>query len=275
MTLPRIFHLVVVSVLALPVSGNIQAPETDLNLLLKQCSAYWEGLLETSFGIHCREEIRERIYHSHPDKGGIVNLSELGSPKGSEVRAFVYDLRFVYQDGAREESRTLLLEDGRKTRVENARMAAGYFEIEYMIFEPIHYLSSANHRYFEYQPAGRVTLNKKEVEIIQFNSNSQMESESISGKIWVELGDFRVMRMEIETTIPGAMEGMTKSGNLFEVDSKRFMRVEYLYEEDGIRPPSSVYVKETLFAPSMKTSFPRAELSIYYKDYRMIAWNVL
>jgi hypothetical protein len=46
--------------------------------------------------------------------------------------------------------------------------------------------------------------------------------------------------------------------------------VEYLYKAEDIRFPTICYVKEVLIAPAAKVTFPRAEMHVYYRDYRII-----
>ena len=247
-----------------------QELETELDRLLKNCSGYCERLLNSTFRIQCEEEIRERIYHSHIGKGRILDLEESRQLKGSEVDTYVYDFRLLYNGEAREENRVLKLENDQEKYIENSRLRTAYFKIDYMVFEPLQFLSPKNHQFFEYRMVGSLKLNDADVYVIQLESTDLLDSEKISSKIWVEKVDFSVMRMEFEMKSPGIMPGLTKSGDAFQVDSRRIVELDYLYKIGGIRFPSLCHVKESLLAPTMKTSFPRAEIFIIYRNYRDI-----
>jgi hypothetical protein len=78
------------------------------------------------------------------------------------------------------------------------------------------------------------------------------------------------MRMELEMKSFDVMEGITKSGDIYQVDSRRYITVEYFQKIGDIRFPSYCYVKDVLIAPAAKVSFPRAEMSVFYRNYRTI-----
>ena len=253
--------------------------ESELKWLLKNCLEYCERLLNSSFRIQCEEEIRERIYHSHTGKGRILDLEESRQFKGSEVSTYVYDFQLLYNGEAREENRVLKLENDQEKNIGNAQLRTNYFKIDFMVFEPIQFLSAENQQFFEYRIVGTQKLNDVDVYVIQLMSTDLIASEGISGRMWVEKVDFSVMRMEFEMKSSGIMQGVTKSGETFQVDSRRVVKVEYLYKIGGIRFPSLCHVKESLLAPTMKTGFPRAEISITYRNYKTIqgqnsAWTM-
>ncbi|MGB2907244.1 MAG: hypothetical protein WBB73_09080, partial [Candidatus Aminicenantaceae bacterium] len=152
----------------------------------------------------------------------------------------------------------------------NAQLDMKYFKFDSFIFEPIHFLLLENHSFFEYQILAEQKLNNKEVVVIHVKSNSLLDSEEISGKLWIETDEFSVMRMEFEMRSFNVMEGISKSGDIFQVDSRRYITVEYFSQFENIRFPSLCYVKEALIAPSAKVSFPRAEMYVYYRNYRPI-----
>jgi hypothetical protein len=244
--------------------------ESELMWLLKNCSEYCERLLNSPFHIQCEEEIRERIYHSHIGNGRILDLEESRQLKGSEVSTYVNDFRLLYNGEAREESRVLKLENDQERNIGNAQLRTAYFKIDFMVFEPVQFLSAENQQFFEYRIVGTQKLNDKDVYVLHIRSTDLLASEGISGKMWVEKVDFSVMRMEFEMKSPGPLQGVTKSGDAFPVESRRMVKVEYLHKVGSIRFPTLCQVKESLIAPTMKTSFPRAEIFIAYRNYRTL-----
>ena len=287
MTLSAFFHFVTISMVVFTIhvrpavnsvssdastvlTAQNQQLELELNEVLKNCSEYCKRLIHSSFSFQCLEEIRERVYHSHKGKGSILDLSEKKQARGSEVNKYIYDFQIIYKDEERNEQRTLKSTNENARNQENAQLEIEYFKYDSFIFEPIHFLSSESHRFFKYQLLGEQKLNNEEAVIIQVESTSLLETEKIVGKIWVEKGDFSVMRMELEMKSFDVMEGITKSGDIYQVDSRRYITVEYFYKIEDIRFPSICYVKEALFAPAAKVSFPRAEMYVYYRNYRAI-----
>ena len=247
-----------------------QRLELELKELLQNCSDYCEKLINSSFSFQCLEEIRERVYHSHQGKGSIIDLSEDQQSRGSELNKYVYSYQIRYKDEEREERRALKSINENKRNQENAQLDTKYFKFDSFIFEPIHFLLLENHDFFEYQILGEHKLNNREVVVIHVKSNSLLDSEEIAGKLWIEKDEFSVMRMEFEMKSFNVMEGMTKSGDIYQVDSRRYITVEYFSMIEDIRLPSLCYVKEALIAPSAKVSFPRAEMYVYYSNYRAI-----
>ena len=247
-----------------------QQLELGLKELLNNCSDYCEKLINSSFSFQCLEEIRERVYHSHRGKGSIIDLSEDQQSRGSELNKYVYDYQISYKDEEREERRTLKSINENERNQENAQLDTKYFKFDSFIFEPTQFLLLENHNFFEYQILGEQKLNNKEVVVIHVKSNSLLDSEEIAGKLWIERDEFSVMRMEFEVKSFNVLEGVTKSGDSYQVDSRRYITVEYFSMIEDIRFPSLCYVKEALIASSAKVSFPRAEMYVYYSNYRAI-----
>ena len=127
-----------------------QEPQEDERLaqLLNKARAYCLKLEKAALDFTCLEKIEERTYRlpeMQPDAvvdspgagGGRVGYSYPTPRQPYYSHRYVYDYQFVRKSDKKTERRTLIEEDGRKVKEENAQLTTEAIRVENALFGPI------------------------------------------------------------------------------------------------------------------------------------------
>ena len=144
-------------------AGQAGAPTTDpavLPRILERTAVYCERLKGMALNFICLETIKEadsslvwtKATQLFPGSRALT-LKEARDLKATDtkIKTFVYDFQLIKKGDEFTERRTLLEEDGRPKKTENATLSTRHAGAKYLVFGPVGFLSKTWQPFFRYE----------------------------------------------------------------------------------------------------------------------------
>jgi hypothetical protein len=244
-------------------AGQAGTPTTDPALLpriLEQTAVYCERLKGMALDFVCLETIREadsslvwaKATQMFPGSRAL-SLKDAKDLKitDTKTKKFVYDFQLIKKGDEFTERRTLLEEDGRPKKTENATLSTRHASAKYLVFGPVGFLSKTWQPFFRYEILGTEIEGKSTAWVIRASPPERREENYYHGRIWIDQSDFSILKIEWEPlaeqdapTGPQTPEG---------VDRKWTWVVTYDVVKNGIRFPGFQTIQEDYISTNGKS----------------------
>ena len=276
---------------ALGASGFAPYKEIRIEDVLKKAAAYCLKLESSALNFTCLEKVTESQtfirrspvvkFHStlnqelNTSQNGMENAYELGLAfMDREGRSFltrknewVYDYQLIRKQRVIDERRTLIKENGKNKKIENAPLATFRVWFKDAIMCPIGLLSEAAQKNHSYRILGEEKIYGIQSAIIDVLPLAD-GFPGLSGKAWVSLIDGAVLKVEWS---PDSISRGPLVSSLA-LDLKATPRITFFsdfgIEKNGLRLLSSHGVTEAYFIHQERRLYTRSKLDVSYKDYK-------
>ncbi len=252
----------------------------ELERILRKCADYCEKLANSALFFVCQEKIEEQIHHiqfSEVEVWGptvMRRVYRVRNPRPkAEKNTYIYDYQLIKKGTKIEESRILLEENEEKKYVKNSKLKTKRFYSKRSIFGPVGFLSKDWQETYNYKIKKQDTLNGRKAIVIEALPKVKMKDKPNYGKIWVDKGDFSILKIEIEA------ESLVGFESLKEMSKKRRIKPiitvvhDYDIEKKGLRFPSKIIFVESYFGRGIG-KFRASRTIITYDEYRFFTVDV-
>jgi len=233
-------------------TGKKALAAIPLEEILKQTAAYCARLEDSALRFVCEEKAVEYQY-----------LIQTKIPHKNE---WLYDYQLIRRGGEVEEKRTLLQENGKEKREENAALKTSRVWYKNVIMGPVGLLSSAAQQTHTYKVLDEETLEGAPVVIIEVKPIADL-SPGLYGKAWVRRSDSAILKIEWTPESVGNYEKVVEFAEQIGARPSVTFYSEYAFEKNGIRFPSSYGMTEAYIVPNVGRLL-RSRMTVDYKDYK-------
>jgi len=247
-----------------------------LAALLVKAKAYCLRLDQAALDFTCVEKIEERTYQNselQPDVlvGNPVSTGEAhyaySQPRQSYYsHTYVHDYQFVRLADRKTERRTLIEEDGRKMKADNAELTTSTIRVQNALFGPVGLLGEAAQTGHDYRIAGEETQKGQTVVIVEATPKPGLERQHCTGRLWVRESDGSVVKIAWDQASVGNFKMIQARAEHFGAEPQMTSITEYGLEKSGLRFPSKDTTEEAYLKGDRK--FVQSLTTILYKDYK-------
>jgi hypothetical protein len=251
--------------------------EMSLDDLLKRTAEYCRKLESAVLDFVCRESVEEiqtipRIW----SRGGMS--APFSAPRleiSNQTKAWLYDYQLIQKGGKIEERRSLLQEDGKVKREDDASLKGMRFWHKRVIMGPIGLFGAAVQSRLAYRIVGRETIEGAPVYVIDV-SPAPGPASGLYGKAWVRMSDAAILKIEWRPESMGDYKGLVEYAEAIGAELRLTFSSEYALEKNGIRFPSAYHVTEAYIPPLVSTlarmlggrELTRSNTNVIYGDYK-------
>jgi hypothetical protein len=260
-----------------------QAPAPDrLTRLLQGAKAYCGRLEKAVLDFVCLEEIKEVTRNSEADALGESISSYDNRPfiRGNIyiprflVRSWVFDYQYVRHDKFFLEKRTLIEENEKKKKQENAPLPLMAARVKNALFGPIGYLGNESQHQFDFRIVGHEDIEGKPAAIIDGTPKPGIEKPNPFGRVWIREADSSILKIEWDPRSITNIERVNLIAEMLQAEAKLTAFTEYGFEKNGIRFPSRDVTEEGYIKSNGKKMI-RSLTTITYKDYKFFTVEVV
>ena len=260
-------------------------PRRTLEEILNKESEYCRRLELAALDFVCLEVITEKINQSRDIKfdqrssfDGTTDGSwvrpELVMPPSKVKRTFLYDFQFVRNGGRIIETRTMLEENGKKKKEENAKLKTANFTYQSALLGPLGIFGARWHELYNYQTSGVGKVADRPVVIIDVAPKApHPEVPFLFGRAFVDKGTLDILRIEWSDQRIGNFAAFERRGKRYKMTPKISVVSEFGVEKNGIRFPSRHWIEEA-YIDKKGRRFVRSETSVIYKDFKFFTVSV-
>jgi hypothetical protein len=253
------------------------AGDVKLARILEQTKAYCLKLEKAALDFTCVEKIEEKTYIlpeilpdtfvSNPSQAARVTGYSYPSLRKPYSYHYVYDYQFVRKGGLKTERRTLIEENGRKKKEEDARLTTLSIRVENALFGPIGLLGAEWQPHHEYKIIGEETQKGRKFIIIEAVPKPSLNRPHCFGRIWVQEDDARIAKISWDQTSVGNFLKVQATAERLKAEPRLSSVTEYGLEKNGVHFPSKDTTEEAYLLKNGK-KFVRSLTTILYKDYK-------
>ena len=242
--------------------------------ILEQTQKYCLKLERAALDFTCLEKIEEKTY-SLPEilPDTVISPSSAGvnysypSSKKPYSHLYVYDYQFVRKGDRKTERRTLIEENGRKKKEEDAQLTTFNIRVENALFGPIGLLGAQWQAHHDYRIIGEEIQKGKKIMIIEAVPKPSLNRPHCFGRIWVQEDDASILKISWDQTSVGNFLMIEATAQQLRAEPRLTSVTEYGLEKNGVRFPSKDTTEEAYLLKNGK-KFVRSSTTILYKDYK-------
>jgi hypothetical protein len=252
-----------------------QKQKNELPEVLEKAAHYCDQLRQTPLNFVCTEDVQEKInvpYSLNYTKFRYWTSDEANQArKKGQSKHYIYEYQFIRKNGF-EENRTLLQEDGQKKYQKNSPLKTKRFYHRYVFMGPVGLLSRKAQKKFDY------TLSQwgKDTIVVETKPKSESQPDQLFGKIWINKNDGSVLKIEWEDISLKNFEVLKEDAAIYEADVQLYFFSEYKTQRNGIRFPSTYYIREQYTGKRFylegrlypENKILRSEVKVKYQDYK-------
>lgn len=227
--------------------------KNSLEKILKSLASYCEKLSKVNISFSCLERIEEEIYQ----------YRDLNIRPTKRMNAYCYDYNLKIIQGKIEERRVLRVLNSKKMKELQALI-----ENKHLLLEPVVLLSDYWQQHHEYKIIKEVNFKGEQVVIIEAKPKSELETEYLSGKIWVSKDDFSILKIELIQNNFGNLEEDPILEKL-KLKPRAIFTSEFLLYQNGIRYPTSYTVKG-IFINQKGKRLTKFKMRVFYENYKFL-----
>lgn len=278
-----IFHLLLylsflicsLTVLALPYSQEKRSK--NLEEILENCAVYCEMLANASLFFVCTERIEETRYEYY-----FPRFSYARDPFARKVEdnSYVYDYQLMKKKNRIEEKRILLEENGKKKHEKNAQLKTRMFYSKRSVFGPVGLLLRKNYDKYNYKIIDEESVHGRKAAVIEATPKQEMRDMPNYGKIWVDIEDYSIIKIEVaEESLVGIeqVKGSIKLGFDPVVSVTHFYDEVYKTDKNQVIrfPSKTVFLYETyLRKRGYREKVIAAKTQFIYDNYKFFTVDV-
>jgi hypothetical protein len=256
--------------------GQEAGADPRLAPLLEKAKSYCQKLETAALDFTCVEKIEERTYQvnelqtdtviADPVAGGKANYAYAAPRQNYYTHKYVHDYQFVRKADLKVENRTLIEEDGRKMRTENAELTTTTIRVQNALFGPVGLLGADAQADHDYRIAGQETKKGRKVLVVEATPKPGLERQHCYGRIWVYEDDGSVLKIDWDQASVGNFQLIQARAKQLGAEPQLTAITEYGMEKNGLRFPSEDTTEEAYLKGGKK--FVKSLTTIQYKNYK-------
>jgi TonB family protein len=236
----------------------------DLERILASSAEYCRKLSAAVLDFVCEERIVEEIYNYVFDP--TPTYTQITMKRRMDKFTYLYDYQMIRTEAGVREDRTLLEENGRKTKEAHAALKTKKFFSYQSIYGPIGFFGRDRQSLFAYKLAGKNAVNGKKTWVIEIKPKSDGEKLP-SGKAWVDQDTSQILKLEIDAQ---SLEGFAQALKNYDLDKVTpEFRTEHYYE---VEKKGLLFPSQTTFRENVRIQKGRrvqiAKTEILFTNYR-------
>ena len=273
-------------------------PPDQLQKILNGAADYCEKLKQSAFHFFCTEKIVETldslVYNDRmlPDIGAQIQdgrytfqrlplVNEYSKVK-TAVNTYAFSYRLL-KSGVqiKEEREWLSSQDSVPVTRDQVVKPTSFFS-QRAIFAPLTLLGRERQEYYHFRYLGRDQCSGRSAAVVKVipKNREQENSDSIFGKVWIDLEDYSTLKIEAD---PMSIRGYRALKELEkQLNTRLFLTLEIDFSEirDGIRFPTAVTMMEKYKGGRLISQYKgpkgweRNRTVFTYSDYQFFAVNV-
>ena len=226
--------------------------------ILENAADYCDRLRATSLNFYCLEEVNEEVLKS---------LQWRGKTR-KEEKTYVYGYRMVKGEGKPMEKRALFEVNGRE-ELKNDVPLNTRFKYKNVVFAPLVFNRGAQQHY-RYEIIGKKEWKGKGVYVVEAVPIAADKQGFVSGRFWVDEGDFSILRIEFYQTSLKNFGDIEKLAGVHRLAPRITIIHEFEIVKKGVRFPSKLYYEEA-YKDSRGRMVVQALGNVTFKDYQFFA----
>jgi hypothetical protein len=253
------------------------AADRRLPQLLAKARVYCLKLETAALDFTCLEKIEERTYPLDEILAEASIMDSAWSGKAGDSYAvprqknyythtYVYDYQFVRKADRKIEKRTLLEEDGRKTKTDDAELATTTVRVQNALFGPVGLLGESAQSGHDYRIAAEESRKGRKVVIVEAVPKPGLERQHCYGRIWMHEDDGSIVKISWDQTSVGNFQMVRARAQEIGAEPQLSSITEYGLEKNGLRFPSQDTTEEAYLKGGAK--LVKSLTTIVYKDYK-------
>jgi len=256
--------------------NKIVKSQEELSKILEKTGDYCEKVKKMALFYVCKEKIVKKRYFYKTEtyrktlQGAWKSRLKV---KGTKKNTYTYDYQLIKKEDELKERRILLEEDGKKKLEENAELKMVKYVSKYLVFGPVGFMSKYWQDYFDYKIVGKDKVEGKEAIILNSFPISAIEENDNYGWIWVDEGDFSILKIEWDPKSIKDYEEELIPSPIGDLKKKIIWSVSYGIEKNGVRFPSKQLIQEFLINKEDE-KFIHGETLFNYVDYKFFKVEV-
>ncbi|MCP4147081.1 MAG: hypothetical protein GY757_04960 [bacterium] len=237
---------------------SLQIEDGELKKILLGAAGYCERLKQSAFHFTCTEKIVEatrplntQVQGAMPDisiftlkKRPHRALHNIRNGGQERVNSFKYFYRLIKNKVEITERREkLAIEDDSGQVTDSKAKPTGFFSHR-AIFAPITLLDRERLDKYDYRLLNYKQYDGKRIAVIDAVPKKNVESSSIYGRIWIDTGDFSVIKIEAN---PASIDGYTQLKELAKkLKTRLYLSLDFEFDKiyNGLRFPTQVSLLE-------------------------------
>ncbi|MEN8223400.1 MAG: hypothetical protein ABFR36_09100 [Acidobacteriota bacterium] len=262
----------------------------ELKKTLLGAADYCERLENAAFHFICKEDIEEKLQFIrrarsvkretyNPQTGVMIRTREPGSPnRKSRVQKFkqrfIYDYQLIIDKGKATEQRKII-----KGKRKDKKGAAGSLRVESflskkIVLVPTSFLGIVNQGRYKFRFVKRDTIDKVKTDLIEVFPKKLDQTDSIYGKVWIDIEDNSILRIEVNPLSIGGLTSLMKLasdlGSILDVKCT----INFGLKRNGIRFPTQVRIRELYHGGDFlkrvmrMPSWEKSRTTYRYRDYK-------
>lgn len=240
----------------------------DLAHILTRAAEYCDKLDRAVLNFTCRETINEQI---RPDaRPGFPSSGRRRLIFGAtEAHHYVYDYQLIRgREGAVQETRTLLKEDGKDVSVPGAALKTRLFWHAKVVMGPLGLLSRERQADHDYRVVREETIGGEPALVVEAVPKPGVRLGHLFGTIWLRKKDAGVLKIEWNPASVDNYRGVEETARALQMIPRLLVISEYAHEKNGIRFPSRYTLKEIYSRGKSGRRFDRSEIDVVYDRYK-------
>jgi hypothetical protein len=223
--------------------------------ILADVADYCDRLKAGSLDFFCIEEINESQ----------IKALEWRGKSRKVTNRLTYGYQLIKGEGKTREKRTLFNRNGEDEVKENVDLLT-HFKYRHIIYGPLIFNRSAQ-PFYRYEIIGKRDWKGKTVYIIEAVPKSSAKQGFVSGRFWVDQGDYSILRIEIYQKSLANFGEIQRLAGRHNVEPRITIINEYEIVKKGIRFPSKLYYEEAYRNKAGKLMVQSVG-NVTFKDYR-------
>lgn len=274
-----VFHLSICSQIAISQNqSHLDSDQATLTAILEKTNDYCKKLVHASLNFVCLEEIQETTTRLEAVLEGQENpfdrefRAQSRTIERKETKRYLYDYQLIRKKGRIEENRTLLEENGNKTKVPNVELNTLSVRYAKMIFGPM-LLNENWQKYYNYCIVGKEKIFGENSIIIEAKPKKNDASLYLYGKIWVGENNYDVLKIEWAQESIGLIRNFEQRAKSQNAKPLITSKTEFEIEKNGIRFPSRFEYEQAFIKKDGKKKMV-SETIVTYKNYKFFTVEI-
>ena len=281
----RLFFIIPLTLCTIQIFGGSEkasnSQDDNLRKIILRCGEYCELVKKAALNYICDENILEveTTYTTASTKvrdayGEITSLTQATKlkPKRAKKKKYMYDYQLIKKGDELSESRTLLMENGRKKHKEHAELKTRY-SAQFIIYGPVGFLSRYWQRLFNFEKIENEQVDGIDAVVIKASPKPENSENRSEAKIWIDPDDSSVLRIAWQ---PESLEGYQAEKVKFRAeDLTRTLTwdVTYGIEKNGVRFASLQHVQDVMVNGAGE-KYVIQDITITYSNYKFFTVDV-
>lgn len=260
--------------------NKIVKSQEELNKILEKTGDYCEKVKKMALFYICIEKIVKKryFYKTETYRKKLLDADAWTWNKRFKVKrtkknTYTYDYQLIKKEDELHERRILLEEDGKKKLEENVELKMVKYVSKYLVFGSVGFMSKYWQHYFDYEIVGKDTVEGKKTIILNSFPTSAAEENDNYGRIWVDEGDFSILKIEWDPKSIKNYEEEIIPSPIGDLKKTIIWSVSYGIEKNGVRFPSKQLIQEFLINKEGE-KFIHEETLFNYVDYKFFKVEV-